>query len=434
MIITASRRIIDLNLGEITGWIVIDFSIMGLSWGGIRVGPDVTRAETEILARMISLKSALAGIPIGGAKVGIAADPNTSDKEQLIRLLARNLRSLILGGYYIPGSDMGFGEEDVQKLYKMLNISPSFTLHRGGKYLSHTGLAVAESLYTSIKIITDLEKTDVGDKVVLQGFGNMGSAAAYLLSKKGYRLMAISNKDLTIASPDGLDVDYLLELRKIYGDDCLRSYARRSPYVKLLPPESVFDIEADIHIPGARPLAIKRKPPCKLIAPLANYPVSLSTARRLESSGVWVIPDIISTAGGAIGSALSIIGRPFEEDMADIEAITCQNLVLVITGAVRRGSTLLEEAYRLAWHRLNLLRRSGPLGLTEYMGHWVKAGRMQLLSRVIGILANFHNLAGHRVGGQKDQVETLQHGCLPIHVAFPDVMARPMGGSVSYYR
>ncbi len=389
MIVTTRNRIINLSQGDITGWLVIDFSIMGVSWGGIRVERDVTKAETEILARMMSLKSALAGIPIGGAKIGLAADPSRVDKYQLIRLLASRLRHLILGRRYIPGSDIGFDEEDLQKLYTMLNLSPSFTLHKGAKNLSHTGLAVAESLYTSIKTFTDQAAVDVGDRVVLQGFGNMGTAAAYLLNKRGYRLVAVSNKHLTITSPDGLDIDYLLELRKIYADDCLRYYAQRSPKVMILPPWGVFEIEADIHIPGARPLAVSRRPACRLIAPLANYPVPITAARQLESRGVWAIPDIISTAGGALGSALSIIGRSFEEDLATIGEITRNNLTSVITGAERRGCSLLEEAYRQAWGRLTLLSRGGMLGFMEYVSPWVKAWRTKFLTYLLRGVRNF---------------------------------------------
>ncbi|MDT7915712.1 MAG: Glu/Leu/Phe/Val dehydrogenase dimerization domain-containing protein, partial [Candidatus Caldarchaeales archaeon] len=68
--------VVVLELGQARGWLVSDFLVLGRCWGGIRIQPDVTLAETRLLARVMTLKSALAGIPIGGAKIGIAANPS----------------------------------------------------------------------------------------------------------------------------------------------------------------------------------------------------------------------------------------------------------------------------------------------------------------------------------------------------------------------
>lgn len=101
--------------------------------------PSASESEAMILARMITLKSALAGIPIGGAKTCIAADPLSIEKKQLIERLSKILGKSVLKGFYIPGTDMGFGENDLQQFYNRLKTRPLHTLHKSSKVLSLTG-------------------------------------------------------------------------------------------------------------------------------------------------------------------------------------------------------------------------------------------------------------------------------------------------------
>ncbi len=335
--------------------------------------PDVTLAETRLLARLMTLKSALAGIPIGGAKIGIAANPATINKSQLITRLAEQLRLHGYAGRYIPGSDMGFGETDTYLLSRRLGYSLRYTLHSGQDRVSRTGLAVAESLTTSIESVEEMYGVDGLDTVVLQGFGNMGSAAAYLLQKKGYRIIAVSNKYNTLVAKPYIDVEYLLDLLE-HGDRCLKIYADNTPGSTLLPPDEFFRVEADVHVPGARPLAIRGIPRCRVVAPIANYPVSITHAKRLEKAGIIIIPDIVSTAGGAIGSALTLMGRGFEENRLHIRRLTYLNMAEIASKALERGISLMEQAYAEANRRLNILRRLGPAGLAPYLTRWLSAG------------------------------------------------------------
>jgi len=367
-----------LELGQAHGWLVSDFLVLGRCWGGVRIQSDVTLAETRLLARIMTMKSALAGIPIGGAKIGIAANPSTVNKKKLIEALAEQLRLHGYAGKYIPGSDIGFSEADLQMLNRRLGYSMRYTLHYGESRLSNTGLAVAESLTTSIKSLEAMRMTDGLDTVALQGFGNMGSAAAYMLQKQGYRIIAISSKHYTLVEKPCIDVEYLLDL-KDYGDQCLEIYAYNVPRSKLLPADEIFRVEADVHVPGARPLAIHGIPRCRVVAPIANYPLSILHSRRLEKEGIVVIPDIISTAGGAIGSALSLIGRSFEENRRYITSLTYQNMVEVVSKARETGASLMEQAYAEAAKRLNTLRHLGPAGLASYLRKWIVAGDVGIL-------------------------------------------------------
>jgi glutamate dehydrogenase/leucine dehydrogenase len=374
-----------LELGQARGWFVSDFIVLGRCWGGVRVQPDVTLAETRLLARDMTLKSAMACIPVGGAKIGIAADPSTVNKKQLVNSLAEQLRIHGYVGKYIPGSDIGFSEGDLNLLNRCIGYSMRYSLHGGKTHLSKTGLAVAESLVASVKSVEELYALDGLKTVALQGFGNIGSAVAYLLHKHGYQIIAVSNKHHTLVAKPYIDVSYLLDLLK-YGDWCLKMYADKMPGSTLMPPDEIFRVDADIHVPGARPLAIRAVPRCRVVAPVANYPISISHARRLEKAGIVVVPDIVSSAGGAIGSALSLSGKSFEENRRLIGRITHLNMVEVFSTARKTGVSLVEQAYAEAWRRFNILRRLGPAGLVSYLERWVIALGMDILTSLGRVL------------------------------------------------
>jgi glutamate dehydrogenase (NAD(P)+) len=386
-VVVSAGRVDELDLGVARGWIVADSFILGRCWGGIRIQRDMTLSETMLLARLMTLKSALACVPIGGAKIGIAADPSTVDKTDLIARLSERLRRLGYAGRYIPGTDMGFSETDLRTLQRQLRFDTRYTLHAGEGRLSKTGMAVAESLVTAINAVSELYQAGESETVALQGIGNMGSAAAHLLNRHGYGIVAVSNKYYTLLDKRGIDVEYLLDLTK-HGDQCLKIYADKMPGSNLLPPDHIFRIEADIYVPGARPLAIHDAPRCKIIAPIANYPISIPQAQLLEKRGIIVIPDIISTAGGAIGSAISLIDRNFEEIKRYIRKITFLNMAKVLSASHRKEKSLIEQAYEEAGRRFDMLRRLGPAGLVAYLKEWASVGDAALLIRLRRVLTH----------------------------------------------
>lgn len=379
--VVSDGRIIELNLDGVEGWLVIDTFIMGRCWGGIRISPYVTVSETKLLARAITLKSALAGIPIGGAKIGIKAEPSDIKRLKIIEKLATNIRKLVYARRYTPGTDIGFSEENLKQLYAHIGLRPTHTLHKMSENLSLTGLAVAESLHAAIQETVNLFGMHDCETVAIQGFGNMGSAAAYVLSRRGYRIVAVGDRYYTLVDREGINIDDLLEQKKTFGEDCLREYSRKNPNSKIYPPQEFLNLESDIHVPGAGILSIVKKPNCRIIAPIANYPVSIQFAKNLEQHGIKTIPDIISNAGGAIGSALSILQRKFDADTRIIAQLTRNNLKQTVLDASKKGITPIEEAYARAWRRLKRLRMLGPLGLPGYLNPMVKLVGWHIFSK-----------------------------------------------------
>ncbi|MCS7134186.1 MAG: hypothetical protein NZ921_05280 [Candidatus Caldarchaeum sp.] len=375
MPIVKPGKTIEFTVQGKRGWLIIDTLIMGKSWGGVRINPYSSMAEAMILARTLTLKTALAGIPIGGAKTCIAADPGSVDKDKLIEKLAEILGPIVLSGLYIPGTDMGFAEEDLQNFYRMIGMKPRYGLHKPSGKLSWTGLAVAESLHTSIIEVVKKGDHDCYETVALEGIGNMGSAAAHILSRKGFRVIAVSNRFHTLINYEGIDVDHLLELKHAWGEECLRRYSVTTPGSKLASPHELFNVEADIIVPGAGVLEIDKPLKCKIIAPIANYPISLSKIILFEKTGIKVVPDIISTAGGAIGSALSLFTDDFNLIKATIIELTRRNLKKIITAAERNSTTWTEQAYKIAEQRIKTLKKLGPIWLPSYVSPIVRAAQ-----------------------------------------------------------
>ena len=101
------------------GYFVIDRSILGRSWGGLRIAADLTLAEVKILARTMTMKSVLAGVPIGGAKGGIRLQTKTIEREKLLNLASRLIGGHIRKQSYFLGTDIGFKEKDANRVYEL---------------------------------------------------------------------------------------------------------------------------------------------------------------------------------------------------------------------------------------------------------------------------------------------------------------------------
>ncbi len=159
-------------------------------------------------------KNALAGIPHGGGKSGILADPGTPNKETLIRQFARAIENMV---GYIPGPDMGTDEVSMAWVRDEIGRSVGLSKVLGGIPLDQIGatgygLAVCAEVsqrYAGIKL--------QGSRVVVQGFGNVGSHAARYLRDRGAILVGASDLDGTVYDPKGIDVEKLIAIKRETG-------------------------------------------------------------------------------------------------------------------------------------------------------------------------------------------------------------------------
>jgi glutamate dehydrogenase/leucine dehydrogenase len=320
--------------------VAIDNIACGPAVGGVRMAPDVSTEEAFRLARAMTLKNAAAGLPHGGGKSVIFADPKmpAGDKERLIRAFAAAIADLT---DYIPGPDMGTDELAMGWIRDETGRAVGLPRELGGIPLDEIG-ATGFGLVAAIHVAAEhLGLPLAGARVVIQGFGSVGKHAARFLAEKGAVLVAASDTQGTIADDDGLDLATLIAL-KAEGRS-LSAYARG----KQLDGDAVIDIPCDIWIPAARPDVIHAgnvaRLRTKLVAQGANIPCTPEAEAALAERGVLVLPDFIANAGGVICAAVEYQGGSEAAAFSAIDEKIRTNTASVLD-AVRSGGTLPRAA------------------------------------------------------------------------------------------
>jgi glutamate dehydrogenase/leucine dehydrogenase len=337
---------------ELRGIVVIDNSSIGPAIGGIRMTPDVTTAEVFRLARAMTWKNALAGIPHGGGKSGIIADPrkmSPQKKETLIRQFARGIEAL---NQYIPGPDMGTDETAMAWVRDEIRRSVGLSSVLGGIPLDQVG-ATGFGLAVCAEVAQNFADIKLkGASVSVQGFGNVGQHAARYLAHPGRGAKLVSATDLegTIFNPKGLDIERLCQMMK--SRESLMNYRD----AEKLPIDAFIDIDADIFVPAAQPDVITaenaHRLKCKLILQGANIPVTPDAEQILHRRGVISVPDFVANAGGVICGSVEYHGGTKSAAFQEIEEKMKDNTQLVLKKARQENRTPRESALDLAKERV----------------------------------------------------------------------------------
>jgi glutamate dehydrogenase (NAD(P)+) len=274
--------------------------------GGIRYHPDADADEVRALAALMTWKTALVDVPFGGAKGGIDCDPRQLSLDELRRLtrdFTRKIRMVIGPSRDIPAPDVGTNAQIMAWMMdeygRSAGHSPAVVT---GKPIELGGSQGRnEATGRGVAVITRLacESAGVdlkGARVVIQGFGNVGSHAASFLSEMGAKILAVSDVNGGIVDEKGLDIARLLEhvektgsVVEFAGSDAIDNAA-------------LLELPCEILIPAALGEVIRKrnveKLDCKLIVEAANHPVTPYADKVLEDRGVLVVPDILANAGG----------------------------------------------------------------------------------------------------------------------------------------
>ncbi len=285
--------------------VVVDNTACGAAIGGIRMAHDVSVEECVRLARAMTWKNAAAGLPHGGGKSVICADPRmaTAAKEQIIRAFAAAIRDI---SDYIPGPDMGTDEQCMAWVRDEIGRAVGLPDVLGGIPLDEVG-ATGFGLAASIDVAREFIELDLnGARVAVQGFGAVGKHAARFLAKQGAVLVAASDTSGTLADPSGLDIDKLIALKQ--AGRSLRDHETGTK----LAVDAIIDVDCDIWIPAARPDVVNAGNVSRLHTRLmpqgANIPCTLEAERVLYERGILVVPDFIANAGGIICAAMEYRG------------------------------------------------------------------------------------------------------------------------------
>jgi glutamate dehydrogenase (NAD(P)+) len=309
---------VRLKSGEVRmfkGYRVQHNNILGPYKGGIRFHQDVYLDECKALASWMTWKCALAGLPYGGGKGGVKFNPkdhDTDDLERITRRFTHALGTNIGPEYDIPAPDMGTNSQTMDWMMDTyVNISAGTDRQAVKRVVTGKSLACGGSHgrdgATGQGVVFCIQEwahskrfTLDGSTLAVQGFGNVGSHAARILSRMGVTLVAVGDHTGYYYNPEGFNPHKLAEHNK--KNRCLDGY----PGGRRISREEFFASEVDILVPAALELQIgleeAKEIRAKVVVEGANGPTDLDGDRILAERGVDVIPDILANSGGVIVS------------------------------------------------------------------------------------------------------------------------------------
>ena len=339
--------------------VVLDNLACGPAIGGLRMAADVTVAECARLARAMTLKNAAAGLPHGGGKSVLRADPRlpAADKERLIRAFAAAIRH---EQGYIVGPDMGTDETCMAWVKDEIGRAAGLPSALGGIPLDQIGATGWGVCHAAEVALARLGRSLDGARVVVQGFGAVGRHAARFLVARGARLVAVADSAGAIHQPSGIDLERLLAIKAEGGK------VTACPGAEIIDAERLIGVDCEVWIPAARPDVIHAGNVDRLRAVLvvqgANIPATVEAERSLHARGVCVVPDFIANAGGVICAALELRGATAGAAMTAVEERIRGNTAAVLDRA-QAGVTPRQAAEMLALERVQGAMQTRRWGL-----------------------------------------------------------------------
>ena len=294
-----------------TGYRVHHSTVLGPTKGGIRYATEVDLDEVRALAMWMTWKCALMHLPYGGAKGGVAVDPRDLSRAELEHLTRRYTTeiSVVIGPQRdIPAPDVGTNDQI------MAWIMDTYSMHAGhsvpavvtGKPVSIGGSAGRrEATGRGVTIAAREAAAHAGTtlrdaRVVVQGFGNVGSVSAYLLHDQGCRIVGLSDVYGAVHNPNGMDPRAVL--RHVQQRGRLEGF----PGAESIDNTQLLELPCDLLVPAAIEGQITRanaaRIKAKIIVEGANGPTTPDADEILNERGVLIIPDILANAGGVVVS------------------------------------------------------------------------------------------------------------------------------------
>lgn len=293
------------------GFVVIDNTALGPGKGGIRMTETVTKTEVSRLARAMTWKNALAGLPFGGAKAGIIADDRTirqEKKDEIVAAFAEALKP-VCPSLYVAGPDMNMAEHEME-VFANTNGSMKSCTGKPAKLgglpheLGSTGFGVFHSLLVALKH----QAKDIKDiRVAIEGFGNVGWFVAKFVAEASGKVVAVSDSRGVMYNEKGFNFEKLAKTKAEKAT--VTAYGQG----KILPSSEIIAVDCDVLVTAAIPDLIKdsdvHKVKASIIIEGSNIPMSMNAEQHFHGSGVLVVPDFVANAGGVISSWVEYIGK-----------------------------------------------------------------------------------------------------------------------------
>lgn len=278
--------------------------------GGLRYHPSVDEDESRALASLMTWKTALVDVPFGGAKGGISCEPqamSSDERQKLTRAFIRAISDFIGPHQDIPAPDVNTSAQTMAWVMDEYSARHGYTpavvtgkpVHLGGSFGREDATGRGVTIITKAAARAfDIPLRDA--RVVLQGFGNVGSHTARLLHEAGAKIIAVADAHGAIFNAEGLNITALLAHTALNGK--VSGFAGS----QLLNTEQLFESECEILIPAALGGVIDgevaAKVKTKLVIEAANAPVTAGGAAVLEERKIPTVPDILANAGGVVVS------------------------------------------------------------------------------------------------------------------------------------
>ena len=307
LIVSVPTRMDGGRVHVFTGYRVQHNDVLGPFKGGIRYHPAVNLGEVSALAMWMTWKCSLVGLPLGGAKGGIACDPaelSRNELQSMTRRFTAEILNVIGPEVDVPAPDMGTNEQ------VMAWIMDTYSQHKGhavpeivtgkpvaiGGTLGRRDATGRGVVYVIIEAAQQLGVELNGATAVVQGFGNVGSVAARELSQIGVKVIGVSDRTGGFVDTNGLPMAKLLEVadKNHSLEGC--------PYGDKISNEELLELKCDILVPAALEMQITEfnapRIDCRILAEGANGPTTPQADVILREKGIFIIPDILANAGG----------------------------------------------------------------------------------------------------------------------------------------
>ena len=294
----------------VVGYRVQHVLSMGPTKGGIRYAPDVNLGEVTALSILMSWKSAIVGLPFGGAKGGVAIDPTSltrGEKQRVTRRYTAELLPVIGVEKDIPAPDLGTDEQTmawIMDTYSNFVGSPQPGIVTGkpaalGGSVTRREATGRGAIAVTAQAMEKIGKTYKGSNVVIQGFGNVGRYAALDSYERGAKVIAINDLGGGIFNPKGINIPelfkHIAKSHTVSGFDGADELS-----------EEILEVKCDVLIPAAIGGVITTSNvnniKAHVIVEAANSPTTVSADKILRDNDVLVIPDILANAGGVTAS------------------------------------------------------------------------------------------------------------------------------------
>lgn len=290
------------------GYRVIHSMAIGPSKGGIRYAMDVNQDEVMALAAWMSFKCAVANLPYGGAKGGVKCDPRSmsvGELERLSRAYAKSMKDVFGVNRDIPAPDMGTSGREMAWILDEFNKvtgedSPGVITGKPIAIGGSLGRDAATGRGVMVNTLAALKKMGLDPKkvtAVVQGFGNVGSHAARLLSEQGIKIVGIGDHTAAFYNENGIDIKAALEYAS-KNKNTLKGFTGATE----IPSNQLLISKCDVLVPAALQNVINTdnalKIQAKLIVEGANGPTMPEADAILNDKKIIVVPDILANSGG----------------------------------------------------------------------------------------------------------------------------------------